>query len=80
MSIGVVSEVGEGVTNVKVGDRVGIVPQSPDNPMEIIGCTRDGGYATKILVPANQCLILPEGVSFIQGAVEQSSFISGSVS
>ena len=66
---GIVSEVGAGVTSVKPGDRVGIVPQSPDNPMEIIGCTRDGAYATKILVPANQCLLLPEGVSFIQGAV-----------
>lgn len=66
---GIVSEVGEGVTTLKVGDRVGVVPQSPANPYEIIGCTRDGGYATKILVPADQCLILPENVSFIQGAV-----------
>ncbi len=66
---GIVSEVGDGVTSLKVGDRVGIVPQSPKNPYEIIGCTRDGGYATKILVPEDQCLLLPENVSFIQGAV-----------
>jgi len=66
---GVVSEVGEGVTSLKVGDRVGVVPQSPKNPYEIIGCTRDGAYATKIAVPEDQCLLLPENVSFIQGAV-----------
>lgn len=66
---GIVSEVGEGVTDIKVGDRVGIVPQDPNNPLAIIGGCRDGGYATKILIPAIQCVKLPDSVSYIQGAV-----------
>ena len=65
---GEVVEVGEGVTNLKIGDRVGVVPQSPSNPFSIIGYTRDGGYATKCLVPADQCVLLPENVSYVQGA------------
>lgn len=65
---GVVAEVGEGVTNVKVGDRVGVAPQDPYNRMDAIGYTRDGGYATKCLVPARQLVHLPEGVSFVEGA------------
>lgn len=66
---GVVSEVGEGVTCLKAGDRVSVVPQNPENPFDIIGYTRDGGYATKLRVPAHWCLPLPEHVSFVQGAV-----------
>lgn len=66
---GIVSEVGEGVSSLKLGDRVCVVPQNPDNPFDIIGYTRDGAYATKLLVPAHWCLPLPEHVSFVQGAV-----------
>lgn len=65
---GVVAEVGEGVENLKVGDRVGVAPQNPDSPLEAIGYVRDGGYATKLLVPANQCVLMPDNVSFVQGA------------
>lgn len=65
---GEVIEVGEGVTNLKVGDRVGVVPQSTTNPFSIVGYTRDGGYATKLLVPADQCVPLPENVTYVQGA------------
>jgi propanol-preferring alcohol dehydrogenase len=65
---GVVTEVGEGVTNVKVGDRVGVAPQHPDRPLDAIGYVRDGGYATKLLVPAVQCVHMPDKVTFVQGA------------
>lgn len=64
---GVISEVGEGVTDLKVGDRVGICPQHPVT-RGAIGYVRDGGYATKLLVPACQCVKLPDEVSFVQGA------------
>lgn len=65
---GEVIEVGEGVTNLKVGDRVGVCPQSSSDPFSIVGYTRDGGYATKLLVPADQCVPLPENVTYVQGA------------
>lgn len=65
---GVVDEVGPGVTGLKVGDRVGVAPQHPDDPMQAIGYVRDGGYATKLSVPAVQCVPIPDGVSFAQGA------------
>lgn len=64
---GIVSEVGEGVTEFKVGDRVGVNPVSPRNG-EAVGYHRDGGYATKCLVPADQCVHLPDKVNFVQGA------------
>jgi alcohol dehydrogenase, propanol-preferring len=64
---GVISEVGEGVTEFKVGDRVGVCPMHPVTG-EAIGYYRDGGYATKLLVPAVQCVHLPDEVSFVQGA------------
>lgn len=65
---GVVAEVGPGVTGLKIGDRVGVAPQHPDDPMQAIGYVRDGGYATKLSVPAVQCVPIPDGVSFAQGA------------
>lgn len=52
---GEVESVGEGVESTSVGDRV-IVP------------TRFGGYAELVAVPAEQCLPLPDGLSFEQGA------------
>lgn len=65
---GVVAEVGPGVTGLKIGDRVGVAPQHPDDLMQAIGYVRDGGYATKLSVPAVQCVPIPDGVSFAQGA------------
>lgn len=65
---GVVAEVGSGVTSLKIGDRVGVAPQHPEDPMQAIGYVRDGGYATKLSVPAVQCVPIPDGVSFAQGA------------
>lgn len=64
---GIITEVGEGVTDFKVGDRVGVCPMHPETG-QAIGYYRDGGYATKLLVPACQCVHLPDEVSYIQGA------------
>ncbi len=65
---GQIIEVGEGVTEWKVGDRVGVCPVSPTDPSKMVGYTRDGGYATHCVVPADQCVALPEGVTYMQGA------------
>jgi NADPH2:quinone reductase len=52
---GVVEAVGEGVTAVKPGDRVAYAGQS-------------GAYAETRLLPADRLCLLPEGISFEQGA------------
>ena len=64
---GVISEVGEGVEGFKIGDRVGVAPINPETGLAI-GYARDGGYATKLAVPANQLVPMPDGVTFAQGA------------
>lgn len=66
---GVITEVGAGVTGFKVGDRVGVCPMNLDYPKPGgVGYARDGGYATKALVPAEQLVLLPDNVNFAQGA------------
>lgn len=65
---GVVESVGEEVTSVKPGDRVGVYLFSDRAANESIGYTRDGGYATKILIEESQCVHMPDEVTFEQGA------------
>ena len=48
---GVVSQVGEGVDNVKVGDKV-------------IAFTAQGAFAQQIVVPAQACMPMPPGMDF----------------
>ncbi len=48
---GVVKEVGEGVTNVKVGDRV-------------LGSTGHGGFAEEVVADAARAIHIPEGMDF----------------
>ncbi|WHF52232.1 zinc-binding dehydrogenase [Chryseobacterium gotjawalense] len=64
---GVISEVGQGVEGYKIGDRVGVAPIHPETGAAI-GYQRDGGYATKLSVPAVQLVPMPAGVTFAQGA------------
>lgn len=61
---GTVAKIGDGVTNVKVGDRV--VSSGPEHFAP--GWRVDGGYATQCLVMASGLIPLPDNVSFIQGA------------
>ena len=63
---GVITEVGEGVTDFKVGDRVGVCPVGKDGLGP--GNGRDGGYANKVLVPACDLVPMPEGITFAQAA------------
>lgn len=63
---GVISEVGEGVTDYKVGDKVGVCPVGKDGLGP--GNGRDGGYSNKVLVPASDLVKMPEGVTFAQAA------------
>lgn len=61
---GVVSEIGEGVTNLKVGDRVGV----PSGPPNLSGYFRDGGYAPKTTAIATADTPIPDNVDFITAA------------
>ncbi|WP_277245599.1 zinc-binding dehydrogenase [Micrococcus terreus] len=61
---GVVAAVGEGVTEVKVGDRVGVCPTTPAGAP---GYAFDGGFAPKMVVDAQALVPLPENVDFVQG-------------
>src|SRR5689334_3158605 len=61
---GEVESVGEGVDNVKVGDRV-------------VAGTRFNGQAELVTVPAEQGLPLPERLSFEQGAAFPVNYGTG---
>jgi len=52
---GIVKEVGEGVTNVKVGDRV-------------IGSTGWGGFAEEAVAPAPRCIPFPANMDFVEAS------------
>ncbi len=61
---GVVSAVGEGVTHLKVGDRVGVPSGPPDN----LGYYRNGAYAEKVSATASSAVKIPDGVDFVTAA------------
>lgn len=60
---GVVSEVGDAVTDFKLGQRVGI-PATVESP----GTSRNGGFADCVVVLAEQCVRIPDEVPFEQAA------------
>ena len=62
--VGVVSALGEGVTNLKIGDRVGI----PSGPPNYTGYFRDGAYAEKTTALANAVVKIPENLDYINAA------------
>ncbi len=79
--IGVVVAVGDGVTNVRPGDRVGIhtlmrsdicVPgHEAEDPgrLRLIGVHRWGGYAEMISVPAENAFVVPDVLAFPEATV-----------
>ncbi len=66
---GIIKEIGEGVQNLHVGQRVGLCTSNPENANDILGITRDGGYATEVVAPALSCIPLADNVSFEDAAV-----------
>jgi len=60
---GVVSALGEGVTDLELG-------------AEVFGVTRFGGYASEISVPRLQLLPLPKGLTFSQAATFSTVFLT----
>lgn len=64
---GQISAVGDEVQGFKVGDRVGI--HSHTDAGEIIGFHRDGAYATKLKVPTETLVPLPDAAGYELGAI-----------
>ncbi len=62
---GVVAELGEGVTDFAVGDRVGVCPTTS---VGAPGHNYDGGFASHLLVDAQTLVPLPDNVDFVMGA------------
>jgi threonine dehydrogenase-like Zn-dependent dehydrogenase len=85
---GVVEALGDGATGVAVGDRVAVylavgcmrceycragnIMVCPN--ARIIGFDRWGGDAELVTVPAVNCMRLPEGLGFVEGAVSTDMF------
>lgn len=63
---GVVSAMGEGVTGVRVGDRVGVCPTASASAP---GYGRDGGFTFKHRAPAGDLVPMPDGLSFEMAAL-----------
>ena len=63
---GVVTELGEGVTDVRIGDRVGVCPTASALAP---GYGRDGGFTYKHQVLAGDLVPMPEGLSFDMAAL-----------
>lgn len=67
---GVVDELGEGVTNVSIGQRVLLDPavELPNGEIGALGENTTGGLAEYIAVPAENAIPLPDDVSFNDAA------------
>ncbi|MFL0583719.1 alcohol dehydrogenase catalytic domain-containing protein [Solibacillus silvestris] len=65
---GIITEIGEDVTDFKVGDRVALCPVALDGSGFGPGFAYDGGFGTKVCCPAEDLVLIPENVSFAQAA------------
>ena len=68
---GVVTELGEGVTDFAIGERVAVFAGGNGKPgpeNNSIGIGRNGGFAQKVLAWESELIRIPENVSFDQAA------------
>lgn len=79
---GIVDKLGQGVSNLKIGDRVAVIPPFPcmkceycrvglyeDCPnLKIIGYEYAGGFAEYMLVPARNIFLIQDNITFEEAA------------
>lgn len=79
---GVAEETGGRVRNVKKGDRVAVIPIIPCNQCQFckrceyfycknynyLGSRTDGGFAEYVKAPARNLVLMPDGISYEEGA------------
>ncbi|WP_020108408.1 zinc-binding dehydrogenase [Nocardia sp. 348MFTsu5.1] len=61
---GVITKLGDGVTDWMVGDRVGAPSGDPPG----LGYSRDGAYAERMVAPAGHLVRIPDNVGFAEAA------------
>lgn len=68
---GVISAIGEGVTERRVGDRVVTIPwrSKPVGPLDAVGMQHLGGYAEFVKLPAEATVPIPDGLDFATATV-----------
>ncbi|MCM3118076.1 galactitol-1-phosphate 5-dehydrogenase [Neobacillus sp. MER 74] len=87
---GEVAEVGTDVVDFKIGDRVAVTPILPCGTCEFcetgdyglcdnynyLGSRTNGGYAEYIAAPSRNLIRLPEGLSFLEGAMIEPAAVT----
>jgi len=85
---GEITQVGQNVKRLEPGQRVVVAPYLPDKSQEytdeelgrlsgdILGLVSNGGYAEYIKVPADSLVILPENLTFEEGAAQALASIT----
>ncbi|HRK65747.1 MAG TPA: zinc-binding dehydrogenase, partial [Terricaulis sp.] len=68
---GVITAIGPGVTDRKVGDRVVSIPwrTQPVGPLDSLGMQHLGGYAEYTKLPAASTVLVPDGLDFATATV-----------
>ena len=68
---GVIADVGEGVTDRKVGDRVVTIPwrSKPVGPLDAVGMQHLGGYAQFVKLPAIGTVPIPDRLGFPEATI-----------
>lgn len=74
--VGVVAKVGDGVTAVKVGEKItsGSALGSQRAAGGVLGVTRWGGYAEYVKLPQENCFHIPDGLGYPEACVVARHF------